>query len=98
MRLTRTWLRSSLFEVWSACRKGYQGARYQPLRPVSDNHLFVICYDGRFDELPDHVREQGPWQGMHRGEIEKLKASYRRALARDGYALVKKEAVFKPEV
>jgi hypothetical protein len=26
---------------------------------------------------------------MQRGEIEKLKANYRRALARDGYALVK---------
>ncbi len=36
---------------------------------------------------------------MHRGEIEKLKANYRRAPARDGYALVKCElAAFKPEV
>jgi hypothetical protein len=41
---------------------------------------------------------RAPWQGMHRGEIEKLKANYRRALARDGYALVKCDlAVFKPE-
>ena len=64
----------------------------------ASHHVFVICYDGRFDELPDHVRHQGPWQAMHRGEIEKLKANYRRALARDGYALVKCElAVFKPE-
>jgi uncharacterized protein YjhX (UPF0386 family) len=32
------------------------------------------------------------------GKIEKLKANYRRALARDGYALVKSGlAVFKPE-
>jgi len=73
--------------------------QYQTLRSVSHNHLFVVCYDGRFDELPDHIRHQGPWQGQQRGEIEKLKASYRRALARDGYALVKCElAVFKPEV
>ena len=63
--------------------------QYQTLRSVSDHHVFVICYDGRFNELPDHVRHQGPWQGMQRGEIEKLKANYRRALARDGYALVK---------
>ena len=56
------------------------------------------CYDGRFEELPDHVRHQGPWQAMHRGEIDKLKANYRRALARDGYALVTSDlAVFKPE-
>ncbi len=77
---------------------GTDTVQYQTLRSVSDNHVFVICYDGRFDELPHHVRQQGPWQGMHRGEIEKLKANYRRALARDGYALVKCElAVFKPE-
>ena len=35
---------------------------------------------------------------MVRGEIEKLKANYRRVLARDGCALVKSELeVFKPE-
>jgi hypothetical protein len=34
--------------------------QYQTLRSLSDNHLFVVCYDGRFDELPDHVRHQGP--------------------------------------
>ena len=72
--------------------------QYQSLRSVSNNQKFVICYDGRFEELPDHVRHQGPWQGQQRGEIEKLKANYRRALARDGYALVTCElAVFKPE-
>ena len=72
--------------------------QYQCLRSVNDNHVFVICYDGRFEELPDHVRHQGPWQAMHRGEIDKLKANYRRALARDGYALVTSDlAVFKPE-
>ena len=43
-------------------------------------------------------RHHGPWQGMQRGEIEKLKPEYRLALARDGYALVKCVlAVFKPE-
>jgi hypothetical protein len=35
---------------------------------------------------------------MQRGEIDKLKANYRRALARDRYLLVKCEhAVFNPE-
>ena len=71
--------------------------QYQALRSVSDNNVFVICYEGRFDELPYHVRDQGPWQGMHRGEIEKLKANYRRTLARDGYALVTCDLAFKPE-
>ena len=63
---------------------------YQSLRSVSDNHVFVVCRDGTFYEIvPDDVRKQGPWQGMQRGELEKLKPEYRLALARDGYALVK---------
>ena len=45
------------------------------------------------------ARHQGPWQGMRRGEIEKLKPEYRLVPARDGYALARCElAVFKPEV
>ena len=69
---------------------------YQALRSVSDNHVFVICRHGEFYSLPDHVRHQGPWQGMHRGEVERLKPEYRLALARDGYALVRCElAVFQ---
>jgi len=47
--------------------------------------------------IENQCQVQGPWHGI-RGEIEKLKANYRRTLARDGYALVKCEgAVFKPE-
>ena len=59
----------------------------------------MVCRDRLFYELvPGDVRKQGPWQGMQRGEIERLKPEYRLALARDGYALVKcEEAVFKPE-
>ena len=73
--------------------------QYQTLRSVSDHHVFVVCRDGSFYEfVPRDVRKQGPWQGMQRGEVEKLKPKYRLALARDGYALVKCElAVFKPE-
>jgi hypothetical protein len=58
----------------------------------------VVCRDGTFHELvPEDVRKQGPWQGMQRGAVEKLKPEYRRAFARDGYALVTCEsAVFKP--
>ena len=36
---------------------------------------------------------------MHRGDVDKLKPEWRLALARDGYALVKRKlAVFKPEM
>ena len=78
------------------CKRLY--VQYQTLRSISDNHIFVICYDSRFDELPNHLHHQGPWQGMHHGELDKLQANYRLALARDGYALVRCGlAVFKPE-
>ena len=71
---------------------------YQTLRSVSDNHVFVVCCDGTFYELPEKVRHQGPWQGMQRGQSDRLKTEYRLALARDGYALVHSElATFKPE-
>ena len=74
-------------------------AQYQTFRSVSDVHLFVVCRDGSFyDAVPPDVRKQGPWQGQHLGEVDKLKPEYRLALARDGYMLVKCEfAVFKPE-
>ena len=63
--------------------------RYQTFRSVSDDHVFVVCRDGTFYEIvPDDVRKQGPWQGQHRGEVERLNPEYRLALARDGYALV----------
>jgi len=73
--------------------------RYQTLRSVSDVHVFVLCHDGKFYEMvPEEVRKQAPWQGMQRGEVDRLKPEYRLALAREGYALVKCElAVFKPE-
>ena len=48
--------------------------QYRTLRSVSDVHIFVLCHDGKFyDLVPPQVRNPGPWQGMHRGEIEKLK-------------------------
>ena len=83
----------------SASAASAQDAYVQTLRSVSDHHVFVVCRDGIFYErVPDDVRKQGPWQGMHRGEIERLKPEYRLALARDGYMLVRCEAaVFKPE-
>jgi hypothetical protein len=72
--------------------------QYQTFRSLSDNHVHLICLDGEFEELPDYIRHQGPWQSMGRGEVTNLKLDYRLALARDGYALVKCElAVFKPE-
>ena len=72
---------------------------YQALRSVSDNHVIVICQDGEFDKLPDHVRHQGPWQATRRGRIEDLKPEYWLDLEDYGYVLVRSElASFRPDM
>ena len=73
--------------------------RYQTLRSVSDVHVFVLRYGGSFYErVPADVRKQGPWQGQHRGDVDKLRPQHGLALAREGYVLVRCEAaVFNPE-
>ena len=56
------------------------------LRSVSDLHLFVVCRDGGFYEtVPEHVRQQGPWQGMHRGKLANLNTQYLLDIEEHGY-------------
>jgi hypothetical protein len=72
--------------------------QYQVLRSGTDDHVFLICETDRFHGIPAHVRHQGPWQLISRGDFQHLKLEYRLAIARDRYALVKCEiAVFNPE-
>ena len=72
--------------------------RYQAMRAVRDKSLHVICYEDKFEQLPDEVRHRGPWQGLKRGNVETLKADYRLALAREGYVIVQQPVgVFSPE-
>lgn len=63
--------------------------QYQALRSVSDSHVYVICRDGSFYDLPDYVRHRGPWQGMRRGEIASLKAEYWLDLTEQGFVLLR---------
>jgi hypothetical protein len=42
--------------------------RYQTLRSISDNHVFVVCREGGFYDIPQDIRRRGPWQVRHRGE------------------------------
>jgi hypothetical protein len=74
-------------------------AQYQTFRSVSDVHVFVLCYDGKFYErVPYDIRKQGPWQEQHRGELADLNTQYLTDIEEQGYALVRCEAaVFKPE-
>jgi hypothetical protein len=68
----------------------------RPSAPSSTITSHLICRDGEFEELPDWLRQQGPWQVLRRGDITNLKRNYRLRLARDGYVLVHSElAVFK---
>jgi hypothetical protein len=67
--------------------------QYQTLRSVSDHHIFVVCRDGEFyQSVPDHVSRQGPWQGMHRGELANLNTQYRFDIEEQGYSLVRCES------
>jgi hypothetical protein len=73
--------------------------RYQALQSISSKDVQLICHIEGPGDLPADVRRQGPWKVTGTGEILNLIPEYRRALARDGYVLVKCElAVFKPEV
>ena len=72
--------------------------QYLCLRSVKDTHVHVICRDGEFEQLPDYIRHQGPWQILQRGEIINLKRSFRLRLARYGFVLEHSElAPFEPE-
>ena len=46
---------------------------------------------------PKVFAKQGPWQGQHLGDVDKLKPEYRLALSRDGYALVRCEGAVQAE-
>jgi hypothetical protein len=54
---------------------------YRTLCSVSDNRIHLICREGESKEMPDHVRHQDPGQVMPRGEIAKLKRTFRVRLA-----------------
>ncbi|HEX5999984.1 MAG TPA: hypothetical protein VFZ16_11420 [Hyphomicrobiaceae bacterium] len=64
--------------------------RYEVSRSRRDNRIAVICRDGRFygEDVPDWIRHLGPWIGVGRGDIEKLKPAYRALLAEQGFVLI----------
>jgi hypothetical protein len=71
--------------------------QYQTFRSVSDIHLYVLCRDGEFEQLPEYILKQGPWHVMRRGDILNLRRTYRLRLARYGFVLEhSKLAVFNP--
>jgi hypothetical protein len=62
--------------------------RYESARSARDKALIVLCHEGRFYSLPDPIRHLGPWQGSHRGEVERLRPAYRAMLSLQGFVLI----------
>ena len=62
-----------------------------------DNFLHVMCFDERFDQLPDRIRHLGPWTGARRGEVQNLKLHYRLLLAEQGFVLLRTKPSGQPE-
>lgn len=52
-------------------------------------HMLLMCVEAEYDNLPrEVVHAHGPYRILRRGSIQKLKMEYRRALAKDRYALL----------
>lgn len=72
--------------------------RYEAARSHNEKRLVIIYREGQFEALPEKLRRRGPWQVGMRGEIARLKAEYRLALAKDGFVAVNiRPADFAPE-
>jgi hypothetical protein len=58
----------------------------------------VICREGDFYSLPSPLFHLGPWTGTRRGDIERLKPTYRALLVEQGFVLVYRHPYdFDPE-
>jgi len=66
--------------------------RYSISRSINDKNLHLVFEETCFDELPEHVRKQGPWQHLKSGEIEKLRPDYRQAISEHRYIIVEQSA------
>lgn len=63
-------------------------SQYSLFRSVTDNRLHVLCGADQFEQAPDCLRHQGPWQGMGRGEIATLRMHYRLLLAEQKFVVL----------
>jgi len=76
---------------------GKEPTHYEKNRSHRHRGLYLICYEGGFDGVPQAARSRGPWHGG-RGLVANLKPDVRAALARDGYLLYEgEEALWSPE-
>ncbi len=65
---------------------------------MKDRTIHLIFEETCFDDLPEHVRRQGPWQHMKSGEFENLRPDYLKAITAHRYVIVEQSAtVFSAE-
>lgn len=62
--------------------------RYEAVRSVNDKSLHVVFNDDAFSELPERIRQLGPWQGLLGSPVVSLRPHYRLQLAEQGFVLV----------
>ncbi len=73
--------------------------RYSIRRSMNDNSVHLVFEEGGFEDLPEHVRNKGPWQHLKSGECGKLRVDYRRAIDEFRYIIVEQSAsVFYAEI
>jgi hypothetical protein len=54
---------------------------------MNEKYRHLIFNETRFDELPENIRRQGPWQHVKSGEFEKLRPEYQ-PLTAAGYVIM----------
>lgn len=66
--------------------------RYSIRRSMKDKTIHLVFEEACFDDLPEHVRQQGPWQHMKSGEFENLRPDYLKAITAHRYVIVQQSA------
>ena len=65
---------------------------------MNERKQHPIFEEGGFDELPESIRRQRPWQYLKSGESKNLRPDYLKALTDRGYIIVEQTAgVFSAE-
>jgi hypothetical protein len=72
--------------------------RYSVSRSVNEKNRHLVFVETGFDDLPDSIRRQGPWQHLKTGEFENLRPEFQKALSERGFIVVEQSAhVFSVE-
>lgn len=55
---------------------------------MKNSTVHLVFEEGSFDDLPEHVRQQGPWQHLKSGEFRDLRPDYLKAIKAHRYVIV----------